>query len=137
MMRATMAALTGAMLVGACYTSPKPQAIPEATSLNGELGTVTLAYGRTFSGELLAVTDTSWVMLVGNRVSMVRSAALQKVLVPSTGDIAYSGGKATSATRLEAARHAVRFPYGISPDVMSALLAKSGQQAPDDLEKVK
>lgn len=128
------AIVAGALLAASCHTSPKPQAVPQATNPFGVRGTVSLAYGRSYEGELLAVTDTSWVMLVDGRVSMVRTTAVHEVSVPTVGTLKYANGRAKSNVRLERAQRLTRYPYGIPPEAMAALLAKASQEAPDDLE---
>jgi hypothetical protein len=129
-----LAIVAGALMTLSCYTSPKPQAIREATNPYGARGTVTLSFGRKFEGELLALTDTSLVMLVDGRVATVRTSAMSELVMPMAGVLKYAGGRAPSSKQLERARHMMRYPYGIQPGVMAALLAKSAQQAPDDLE---
>jgi hypothetical protein len=133
-MKTLISSIACAVILAACHTSPKPQAIPQATSPYGVRGTVTLAYGRTYEGELLAVTDTSVVMFIDGRVGSVRPAAIIKLTVPGAGDIDYKAGRAVSAKRLARARQLARFPYGMSAEVTAELLAKSSQASPDDLE---
>ena len=133
-MKTILSTITCGVMIVACYTSPKPQAIAQATSPFGARGTITLAYGRTYEGELLAITDTSVVMLVDERVSSVRAAAILKLTLPAVGDVDYKAGRALSDKRLAQARRLARFPYGLSADVTAALLAKSSQTSPDDLE---
>jgi hypothetical protein len=133
-MKTLISTLACAAVLAACYTSPKPQAIPQATNPYGVSGTVTLANGRTSVGELLDINDTSVVMLIDGRVASARPAAIVKVELPGARDVNYKAGRAVSAARVMRARRMTRFPYGMSPEVTAALLARTSQASPDDLE---
>jgi hypothetical protein len=131
---ATARALAGAVALASCRTSPPPQAVPQATSPYGAHSIVTLVDGKTFDGEVLAITDSSWILMVGDRVASVRDGAISNVRVADLGELRYADGGRPSASELHRARRVTRFPYGIAPEAMAALLAKSTQSSPDDLE---
>ena len=89
---------------------------------------MSLRSGGTTAGELLEVRDTALVLLVDNRV----------VLIPNTSiaNAGFQGGdlKTHSVTPSEFLsgnlRLLSRYPSGISPAVMAALLSASGMSQP-------
>ena len=122
------------ILLASCHTSPAPEAVPEAVSPYGQPVLVTLVGGRRFRGELLALTDTAWILMMAKKVAMGRIRGIESVELDGVGVITYAAGKFPTEQKLDAARRRARFPYGISPGVMAALLTKTSQASPDDLE---
>lgn len=121
----------------ACHTSPPPAEVAQATSFHGARVTVSLADGRSADGELLAASDTALVLLVNGRVASVRNAALLKVDIPEFGTFDYGPNVGDSAKHAERIRTVARFPFGIAPPAMTALLARTSQTEPDDLAAVR
>ena len=121
-------------LLTSCQTSPAPDTVPQAVSPYGEQATVTLVGGRRFRGELLALSDTAWIFMMDRKVAMGRIRGVQSVELNGVGVITYVPDHFPSEKQLNDARRRARFPYGISPAVMAALLAKTSQASPDDLE---
>jgi hypothetical protein len=134
--RARRGMLAGiAALAAACMTSGDPRAYPQATSAFGAEVTVSLVGGGGVQGELLAVTDTSVLLMVRDRVVVARGAAIIIIAAGRTW-FSYANGGPRIAS-LERLRRLSRFPYGIAPATMAALLAKSAQSAPDDASAVR
>jgi hypothetical protein len=133
--RLHLAALAGAGLLAACYTSPPPEATPQATSPFGAEVTMWLADRRTVKGELLEVTDTTVMLLsrTTGRVAVARFPSIRSVEFSVVEAVFFTGRGNPGARALEGARLRARFPYGMSPAVRAALLAKAGQSAPDTL----
>ena len=127
----------GAAILTACMTSPAPRDSPRATSPYGQHTTLVLANGRSVAGELLAVTDTAWYLMVGGRVASARTAAITSMTVDlgkrGNHTVQLRDGAGLNAKRTQAARDGARFPHGIPPDIMTALLARSSQSEADDL----
>lgn len=122
-----------AAALAGCRTSPKPTAIFQATSPYGEQISVTLKDGRSHVGELLAVTDTALIVMVQNRVAIARAVAIALART-SRFRLGYAAGTVRKK-ELDNARRGARFPYGMSPEVLSALLTKTSQSSPDDLTR--
>ena len=131
-LRGALAALAVVPALVACRTSPPPRTIPHATSPYGEQISVTLKDNRSFVGELLAVSDSSLMLMVHNRVAFARAGAISAVRA-SRFALRYSDAAGPPSKELEKARRGARYPYGISPEVLAALLAKTSQSSPVDL----
>lgn len=97
---------------------------------------LTHASGAAVEGELLAVDSSAYVLLARARVTVVP-------MKPSVGAL-LQGGESNSRTlirvsgipaagKLREVRSHARFPYGIPQPAMAALLASTGQTAPDTL----
>jgi hypothetical protein len=103
-------------------------AFPVASAPAGVATTVTLRSRGMVSGELLEVRDTALVLRRGTEVLLVPTSAI--------ADAQYQGGdlKAHSLTPDQFLRADLRllsrYPSGISPRVMSALLSASGKSEP-------
>ena len=96
--------------------------------------TIKLLDGRSYGGELLTVTDSNAVLLVGGRVATVPLGAVDYLSIRDLGAVEYAGGHARSPDRGQRAQRMARYPYGMSADVTAALLAATSQAAPDRLE---
>ena len=130
--RAAVRLATGIVLLSACRTSGDPRQFAPATSPNGVTGTVHVAGGGDVVGELLAVTDTAYLMLVGSRLMVAPYAVLTHANFGWVGRVTSSVGELPSdKTRRRLVLYS-RFPYGLSDSAMAGLLAKSGQTAPDN-----
>ena len=132
--RIATALTLGALLTSAAciHTSPNPE--DEARDIvHGDAYELRLKSGDRFYGELLAVTDTTLVFLIGRRVSV---APLSTVTSLGFGwrEIAAPGGVISNADFMTL-RHRSRFPYGITKAAMAGLLNVSGQSLPDTLGK--
>lgn len=121
-------------VVTGCMTSRPPQSEPRATTPYGETASVTLVGGRRFDGELIAVTDSSWILMVNQQVATVRHAALRFVFIKSIGFMSMSKGP--SPAQLKRAGDAARFPRGAPAGALAIILAKTGQTEPVNLESV-
>jgi hypothetical protein len=104
------------------------EAFPVASSPAGVAAGVSIRSGGMIAGELLEVRDTALVLLRGTEVVLVPNALIlnvrfqgsnlrQQTLTPEE----FAGG----GLRLLA-----RYPSGISPAVMAALLSASGRSEP-------
>src|SRR5688500_13347607 len=133
----TLGLLAGVSLLSGCPTSQPPARLPQATSSRGTIMTLTIGPRRAVTGELIAVTDSSWYLLVNGRVGSVQSAAITSLsVVPPRGlihVIDFQPGVGPDAKWIEDARQVARFPYGMSADILGALLARTSQSAPDAL----
>jgi hypothetical protein len=131
MNRLTRAALGAALtLVASCYTSPPPRSYPPALRPNGVTGELTTADHHSVQGELLEVRDSSYVLLVSGRVTVVPYAAVVTAHF-SDQDWMSFGYSSPSANRREQLRWDSRFPFGIRADALDALLGAAGQTKPD------
>ncbi len=145
---AMLGALASAGVLSGCTTSPTPLRVPQATNPRGGFVTLVLSTRRNVTGELLAVTDTAWYLLVDGRVGMTRPSVITSLSVIAAGrghrfggipvrspgrPIPFRNGLGPDATWTDAAREVSRFPYGISAPILAALLERSSQSTPDDL----
>jgi hypothetical protein len=72
-------------------------------------------------------------MLIGSRVAVVPYSSLYRARFTSVGDVTGHSGERPSRKERDRLTHYSRFPYGIPAPAMSALLALSGQSAPDTI----
>ena len=135
--RALSWALVAALLPSAhaCRTSPEPRRAAVDDSPRGASVVVHLTDRRRLAGELLAVRDSSLLLLLpGNRVAVGRVADVDRVDLGTFGWSRQLDRNAlTSPGGLERARQASRFPYGLPDPALRAMLARFGQTSPDTL----
>ena len=130
MTRRTIGAFCVVALVAAClrYTSGDPSKDPRAFSPLGPVGTVYLTNGARYYGELLAVDDSSYVLLSNGRVIKI---PIGNDVSASFSVLPYTIRGYPPARHLEQLRLESRFPQGIPPAAMTAILARQRQEAPD------
>lgn len=80
--------------------------------------------------ELLTANDSGLVVLHQERVKSVRFEHVRQLRIDGLDQYR----EPFEADEIAAIRRVSRFPYGISDDVMRALLAASGQTEPDVLD---
>jgi hypothetical protein len=130
---ATVVAVGATLVSAACiHTSPDPR--DEVRDLvHGSGYELRLKSGERFYGELLAVTDSTYVVRIDRRIAIAPMS-----MVTSLGfgwqEIATPSGELWAGDRETLRRHS-RFPYGITPTAMAGLLRASGQASPDTLGK--
>jgi hypothetical protein len=131
-MRRLLAAALVATLTG-CKTSPSVDDYFPATEPSGIRGDlVTTVDPGLLRVELLAVDDSSYVVLSRDRVAVAPFRIVRKAVFEPIGTTTRDGRGPSSSHRAQL-KYASRFPYGIPPAVMSQLLQRSGQPRPDDL----
>lgn len=130
-MRAHRALLfVAALAAGGCVKTVGKgiDAFPVANSPEGVATTVSLHNRAFFAGELLEVRDTALVLRRGTEVLLVPNASIANVQFQG-GDL-----RTRSITPAEFLRRDLRllsrYPSGISPAVMAALLSASGRSEP-------
>ncbi len=119
----------------ACMTSKSPKSIPQAHSARGVLSTLVLRDGREQTGELIVVNDSGYVLFAHDRIWIARFGDVSRVILPVGGAGTVNLGPKPTAKMLDRARLLSRFPYGISPTLMTTLLTASKQETPDDLAR--
>ena len=117
----------------ACMTSKPPEKFSGARSVRGVVGSLELRDTRAHSGELLAVDDSAFVILEGDRVGIVRFSDVRSGRFTQMGSASLVVGPNPTPAVLARARMLSRFPYGITATAMRSLLAASKQEVPDDL----
>jgi len=136
--RATRVPTLGAALLAAtltttlaCFTSPRPQEMPVALGPRGAIVDAKLRDGSHARGELLEVNADALVLLSDARVLVVPRERIESAKAPGLGFFAYrSYGSAPLAMSDDIAFQA-RYPRGVPPTVLTALLADARQSAPD------
>jgi hypothetical protein len=124
-------ALACLLVLTACYTSPAPHVVALADSQRGAMVMLHMTDGSARTGELLAVRDSSLLLLRNQRVV---TAPLSSIVSMDLGDTRLAvAQRERPRDLLERVRDASRFPYGITPAAMSALLRSTGQDAPTEL----
>jgi hypothetical protein len=101
---------------------------PVANSPEGVTTTVSFHNGTPVTGELLEVRDTVLVLRRGKDVVLARTAAISSVSLEG-GDPRVRSMTPDEFTRRDL-RLLSRYPSGITPVVMAALLSASGQSEP-------
>jgi hypothetical protein len=129
--RLPSAAFAGLLLLGGCYTSTNPQGYFRGAIANGVSGVLRVHDGRTVRGELLEVRDSAYVLLVSAHVTVVPYRTISSAKFEEQ-DWTMSGFFANPSPQTrERLRWDSRFPFGIRPAAMDALLRASGQTEPD------
>ena len=122
---AALALLTG------CWTSPAPSNFPPARSSHGVQASLQTQSGVQILGELLEVRDSAYVMLFGNRVTIVPYFALRNADFPHQDWGQFGSYTHPSASTRDRMRWYSRFPFGMNDAALAALLQASGQTTPD------
>lgn len=134
-MRAHIPLLFVAALAAGCVTriGKGPEAFPVANSPAGVATTVVLRRGGTVTGELLEVRDTALVLRVDNKVALIPNTSIANAGFQG-GDFRGNDLRIHYVTPAEFRnsnlRLLSRYPSGISPSVMAALLSASGMSEP-------
>jgi hypothetical protein len=132
-MRCRIAASLLLATLTACKTSPGVGDYLPAVEPAGIRGYLTTTYDRRPARvELLAVDDSSYIVLSRDRVAVAPFRAVLTAVFEPIGTTTRDG-RAPSSSHRSQLRYASRFPYGIPAPVMSRLLEKSGHRRPDDL----
>lgn len=126
-MRSFLVVLLGALAGAACYTSRDPLRDPRALSPRGVHGDIETS-ARNYSGELLALTDADFVLLTDERLVVIPFVVARD---GKFGSIGVSTFGAPWERHAEQLRYSSRYPYGIPPAALSAILRSKGQEAPD------
>lgn len=121
-----------AIVSGACMTGPSVRDYQPALRPNGIEGTLIMDSWGTHDVELLALTDTAYLVMKWNRVAVAPYRQVRNASFRQFG-IAAEEYRPPAGQRREDLRLVSRFPAGISPAVLAALLAETGQAAPDHL----
>jgi hypothetical protein len=132
-MRRLLAASALLATLTACKTSPSPHDYLPAVEPAGIRGDLTTTWDHgAIRVELLAVDDSSYIVLSRDRVAVAPFRVVRMAVFEPIGTTTRNG-RAPSSDHRSQLRYASRFPFGIPVDVMSRLLEKSGQKRPDDL----
>jgi len=115
-----------------CYTSTDPNRFAPAIGPHGVMGALALSNTRV-GVELLELRDSSYVVLVRNRVAIVPFRAVSAWRFDQIANWRYAPPAGLLREQLTSAS---RFPYGMPPTALAELLAAAGQAAPDDLSSV-
>ena len=120
----------------ACMTSPSPRVVARGDSPFGTIVTVRLLDGRRYEGELLAVHDSSLVVITADRIAVGRFADIARLDLAASSAALDGRGSALDVRTAAGYRRgqlASRFPFGMPAPALRALLDRSGQAAPDTL----
>ena len=128
-------AIAATLAVPACLTSPSARTAATRDLARGSEIVIELnGGGPRASGELLAVTDSSVVLLQAGRVAIVAFRDTRTFLLD---DMVWVSFRSTDPKVLVKCRQLSRFPLGITPPVMKVLLDNAGQSTPDLLTGAK
>ncbi|MFL5606342.1 MAG: hypothetical protein ACJ8AD_07850 [Gemmatimonadaceae bacterium] len=132
-MKRLMAASALVAMQTACSTSVRVDRYLPAMEPAGIRGELTTTFDRApLRAELLAIDDSSYVVLVRDRVTVAPFRLLKEAEFDPIGTTTRDG-RAPSTDHRTQLKFASRFPYGIPAEAMSRLLEKSAQQRPDVL----
>ena len=117
--------MAAAFTLAACYTGPSAKKFRPATTPRGVDARIEL-HQRSLSGELLEVRDTAFVLYdnAGTGLVLVPFSAVHDARFDALGS--YSGGVPDAEWSVKL-RQVSRYPYGMSPSVLQALLANAHQ----------
>jgi len=87
--------------------------------------------GPEVAGELLEVRDSSYVLLVNNRVTVVPYQVIMGVQLDRRDWADFSSLTQPTAATRQQLRFDSRFPFGMRDSALAALLKASGQERPD------
>lgn len=124
---ARAAALFSILASFACYTSRDPLRDPHALSPLGVHGEIQTS-ARDYSGELLALTDADFILLTSEGVVVIPFSVAGDGKFASIGVSTVGAPWDRHARQL---RYASRYPYGIPPAALTAILRSKAQAAPD------
>jgi hypothetical protein len=128
-MPARVAVIISVLILTGCTFGQRPQNLAFTRAplgANAELSTDAGAV----RGELVAVEDSGLMVLRGRRLLFVPLQRIQTVTIQTLGRMNLRQG---SPENFRSARLVSRYPYGLSPQVLAALLRTYGQTAPDSL----
>ncbi len=110
-----------------CNVGPRVADFQPAQGPAGARVTLDVGPSMTVTGELLAVEDTALIVLTsGQGVFVVPYTAIREGRVSQRGATIFRGRAPADRTR-QRLRLVSRFPQGISPELMEALLAAHGR----------
>ena len=132
---ATVLALGAALVSAACIRTGPDPAAEAREKVRGDVGEFSLTSGQRFRGELLAVTDTTFVLFANQRVTIAPRSMVERIAFGWS--VLATGGGVISDDDLATLRHHSRFPYGLTSAAMAGLLRASGQSSPDTLGKAR
>jgi len=101
-------------------------------SVRGGMVTLLLTDNRQRAGELLALDDSSFVILDGRRVVVALRPAVRRIDFGAFARIDIPVTGMTLRDRQNLTRRS-RFPYGMSTEAMAALLKDAEQREPEVL----
>ena len=130
-MRRLLLPLCVLLLVSGCVRNigARAEQMAVVNSPNGTIAEIRVREGgEVITGELLEVRDDALVVLNAGRVTVVPFGATQSATFHDSA--VYASGGAISADEISELRLFSRFPRGISPGVMTTLLAAHGQTEP-------
>lgn len=118
------------LMTAGCTRGPSVRSLPHATNPMGAQVRFSVG-GARLEGELIAVPDSGYVIRnSANRLVFAPFAAVRGMRVPTVSGAITGPPSAENHREL---RMASRYPHGLSPQVLSALLARGSQTAVDRL----
>jgi hypothetical protein len=125
------ACITAAGVVTACIqTSPDPRIDPALRSPLGVHGQIDVG-GDRYEGELLTITAADFALLTDRHLVVIPFAIAGDARFSAIG---VSTFRAPWTTHAEQLKYASRYPYGIPPAALDAILRQRGQTAPDTIK---
>jgi hypothetical protein len=120
--RSGLAVVASLVLISGCGSSINSLELGPARphGADGQL----IIHGRRISGELLAVSDTAFVLQTGDGIVLVPKFAIDE---SNFRDLDVHRGSELAGNILEQHRFMSRFPMGMTPEVLRSLLRQSGQ----------
>lgn len=128
-MRASLIIAVLALTAG-CTRGPSIRSLPHTTNPIGAQAQFSIG-GTRMEGELIAVPDSGYVVRnSADRLVFIPFTAVRGMRIPtvSTSITGYPSDEHRRALRL-----ASRYPHGVSPEILRALLARRSQTAVDRL----
>jgi hypothetical protein len=121
------------LLATACSIGPRVQKFTPAITPGGARAVV-VQRDSEFSAELLAVTDSGFLLVWDTRVVLARTDVVDRVSFPDLpDDLIVRRGQPLSREAREQLRLFSRYPNGLSPPLLAQLLAAYHQDSLDVL----
>lgn len=123
--------LAAVALAAGCVFGPRPENFGPARGPEGVEALLFFDPPRSMRGELLEVRDSTMLVLVARRVTLVRFDQLRAARFQLLPRLDLNNGRLPSERGRAELRLVSRFPYGLTPELEATLLASYRQDRPD------
>ena len=113
----------------ACRIGQSVDDYPPATDPHGVMAELRLVTGTHLAGELVAVSDTAFLLISRRRLTLVRYKTIGRARFLRMPSVSYEGTGGPLPAHFAALRARARYPHGVSPDLLERLLRAYGQDS--------
>jgi hypothetical protein len=123
-------------MLTACKTSQSALVVAREDQQRGAVGNVYMNDGRQFIGELLALDDSTVVLLTGGHIAIGALPRVARLAFDDFETTDVGPRHRMSPRTLAEGKRASRFPFGTIEHIMASLLVAMKQTSPDRLESM-